>query len=307
MKKLLCMVVLISLVSCYGQHEMEMTRKVLQDSIAVYKDSVAMYKDSVAMYKDSVEYYKRDACELKEYINKLSYPSDQRYSEAEKLIKEDKLTEARSTIGELLVLFPKSDEANKCQALISAIEKKEKENIARQERLKALGFKAFPDVSTYKEGNKTVSFSGWSSSRTFDFGHCAEVGEYDYRTAGKNNTFIIANATLSTKDDYASFPSLWACKIDDGKLVWIASFREEYASWSGYGEKIGLYHEVAHDFSKVNSVRYRIAAEVTLEEYKNPIVVIALGKGHNSKDVLTPESLEECDVKVIRIINRNKL
>lgn len=300
MKKLLYVVVLTSLASCYGQHEMEVVRKVLQDSIAMYKDSTAMLKDSVA-------YYKKDVCELKEYITKLSYPADQRFKDAEQLIKEDKLEEARSAIGELLVLFPKSDEANKCQALTSVIEKKENEIIARKERLKALGFKVFSDVSTYKEDDITVSFSGWSSGRTFDFGHCEEVGEYDYRTADKDKTYILASATLSTKKDYATFPVIWACKIEDGKLVRIASFVKEYASWSGYGEKIGLYSDDAHDFSKVNSVRYRIAAEVNLEDYRNPIVIIAVGKEHKYGDELTPERLEECGVKVIRIINRNKL
>ena len=70
-----------------------------------------------------------------------------------------------------------------------------------------------------------------------------------------------------------------------------------------------MWSETSHDFSKVNTVNYKLAAEITIEESKKPIVILMF-KNDNSKNItideLDVESVNKyCDV--IRIINRNKI
>ena len=62
-----------------------------------------------------------------------------------------------------------------------------------------------------------------------------------------------------------------------------------------------------HDFSKVNTVKYKIACEINLEDSKQPIIIVM---GKNDKI----ENLEGLDIneveqkcEVIKIINRAKL
>lgn len=256
----------------------------------------------------------RKVIELTDSLSILAFPSDQRYNEIVKLIQADSLDAALEKINLLKKIFPHSLEANKVSNQVAIIEKKKADKKAAEERRKALGFKVFSDkmnITINKKDGDVLkcSFSGFSFGRTFSFDYINDVDEYYYRTADKNNTYILANLSLSTKANYAYPPSLYACSIVDGKLERIASFTHEYATWASYGAYIGNYSETSHDFSKVSTVRYKLAAEISLEESKRPIIIIMF-KNDMSNDV----KIEDLDVdgvnqycEVIRIINRNKI
>lgn len=243
---------------------------------------------------------------LRDSVSLLAYPADQRFNTIVNLVQSNDFEKARDEIVQLRTAFPKSIQAEQCQAQLEIIEKKEAAIIAEQERVKALGFKAFKDVSSVVIDDRTCSFSAFSFGRTFTSDYCNDVGEYSYRTADKNNTFILASMTMSTKQNFASTPSIYACEIKDGKLHRIRSFIDEYASWSSYGAKIGNYSDDSHDFSKVNSVRYKIGAEISNEESKAPIVIVIAKDGFDYKDGMDVEETAE-KLHVVRIINRNKL
>ena len=124
--------------------------------------------------------------------------------------------------------------------------------------------------------------------------------------ADKGHTYILASLSISTKENYASNPKVYACEIKDGNLKEIDDFRIEYASYNTYGASIGNYSETSHDFSKVSSVKYKMAAQIPQSYTSKPIVIIVRKtSGYLSGDI----SIEEVrkDYEVIKILNRNKL
>lgn len=256
--------------------------------------------------KSVVGIYEKRCAELQDSISILRFPADQRYNQIVNLVNEGSFDEARKAIANLKAVFPKSKEAEMVGSQLSYMEKKEAEKKAEEERIKALGFKVFKDQSTVKFEKKSCSFSGFTYGRTFTFDYVSDVGEYYYRTADKGNTYILANMSMTTKESYASTPNIAVYKIVDGSLKRIASFSEEYASWATYGAYIGNYSETSHDFSKVNTVRWKIAAEISNEESKLPLVILTSKNGSYPDSSLSIEDVhEKCEV--IRILNRNKI
>lgn len=282
--------VLFLLISACGVNEADYHKALSQiDSL---KNVIGKYEERFATLQDS--------------ISLLKFPADQRYNQIVKLVKEERFDEARVAIADLEKVFPKSKEAELTAGQLSTIEKREAEIKVEEERIKALGFKVFKDQATVNFGNKTCSFSGFTYGRTFSFDYVSDVDEYYYRTADKGSTYILANMSMTTKESYASTPSIAVYKIVDGSLNRIAGFQEEYASWSTYGAYIGNYSETSHDFSKVNTVRWKIAAEISNEESKLPLIILT------SKDETPLDSTlslndvrEKCEA--IKILNRNKI
>ena len=243
---------------------------------------------------------------LRDSVKILSFPADQRYNLIVNLVNEGNFEAARQSIADLTAVFPNSKEAALAKEQITIIEKKEAEIKAEEERLKALGYKVFKDRSSVTIDDRTCSFSSFSFGRTYTFDSVGDVGEYHYDTADKGNTFILASMSMTTKKDYASTPTFAVYKIVDGNLQQIRSFREEYAYWSTYGAFIGNYSEDSHDFSKVNTVRYKIAAEISIEDSKLPLVILCNKTGEYPKQSYTLEETNEA-CQVIKIINRNKI
>ncbi len=292
MKRLLILSPLFFFVGCVSQSEHDAALAQLNHMI----DSLQV----VISYCDSTISSLRDSIAI------LSYPAEQRFNTIVGLVQSENFDGARLEIANLQSVFPKSVQAEQCQAQLDIIEKKEAAIRAEQERMKALGFKVFKDNSSVVIGDKTCSFSSFTFGRTFTFDYCLDVDEYYYRTADKNNTYVLASMTMSTKEKYASTPSIYACRIKDGKLSRIGYFSCEFATWSSYGAKIGNYSDNSHDFSKVNSVKYKIASEITNEEARAPIVIVTAKDGFSYEDGMGVEEVAE-KLHVIRIINRNKL
>lgn len=251
---------------------------------------------------------------MRDSIDMLSYPADQRYDHILRLIESNEFDKAEKEILCLQLTFPNSTEALNCNQQNAIIEKKRAILRAEEERAKALGFKVFNDKMnvTINEKNGDIlkcTFSGFNFGRIFSFDYIDDVSEYHYRDADKDNIYILANLALSTKAKYAIAPSLYACSIVDGKLKKMTYFDREYASWRTYGAYIGNYSETSHDFSKVSTVNYKLGAEISLEDAKKPIVIVMF-KG----DIVGSVEIDGLDIEgvkkyceVIKIINRNKM
>lgn len=300
-KSLLLSIVALLSIGCVpkSQHD-ELLNKC--DSLCCVIESeravIRSLEDRIASLKDSVIMY--------------SYPADQRYQYIVELVKLEKFDEACVEIDNLKKVFPKSAEANKVAEQITKIEKRRAELKAEEERRKALGFKVFKDKSVVieKRGDGAqvkYTFSNFFYEREYYFNHIEDIGEYYYRTADKGHTYLQADLSIYTRSNYASPPSVYACKIVDGKLRKISRFACNYESYETYGAYLGNYSETSHDFSKVNTVNYKLGAEVSNEETRQPILVVT-GKNGNSVDVdgMTVEDVyEKCEV--IRILNRGQL
>lgn len=250
---------------------------------------------------------------LRDTIFILSYPSEQRYTKILKLISEQKLDSALIEISALKKVFPHSKEALASNEQIEYISQKKLELKAEEERRKALGFKVFSDKSNISivDDDKIIKclFSGFNYGKTFTFDYCEDIDEYHYRTADKDHTFILMSMKMSTKEKYAYPPRISVCRIENGYLKELSVFSREYATWTSYGAMIGNYSDDSHDFSKVNSIRYKLAAEISIEDSKHPLVVITKKDGNGGiayNDSLSVNDVHN-DYYVIKILNRNKL
>lgn len=262
--------------------------------------------------KDSVLFLNEKIDSLKEQVLILSFPADQRLNHITKLIEENLLDSATTEISKLKRFFPHSKESAKADEKQTIIDNKKLAIKKEEERRKALGFKVFKDQSTitikeYDGSSIKCVFSGFSFSKTFTFNYICDIDEYYYRTADKDNTYILVDLSLSTKAKSAYPPQLYACKIENGKLIELDKFTHEYATWSTYGAFLGNYHETSHDFSKVNTVNYKLAAEIPFEDSKKPIVILMNKKGNCV--LMSGLDVEKVNkyCEVIKIINRNKI
>lgn len=279
------------------------------DSVLKKCDSLIVVLESEREVIKSLEHR---VSSLSDSVVMYSYPANQRYDYIVDLVKNEKFDEAYTEIDNLKKIFPKSSEAQKIDAQILIIEKRKAEIKAEEERRKALGFKVFKDqsvVNTGKDNGDQVryTFSNFHYNREFTFEYIADIEEYYYRTADKGNTYLQADLSIYTKANYAYTPSVYVCKIVDGKLSRVGYFSCEYARFETYGAYLGNYSETSHDFSKVNTVRYKMGTQISNEESRLPLVVL-MGKNNESVTVegMTVEDVNEKCV-VIRILNRNKL
>lgn len=269
-------------------------------------DVAAQTAETEIKYQDTIKVLRQQLAEANEKIEILSYPADQRLAHIGELFNSGDYDGVKKEIAELKRIFPNAKENDGCSEFLKKIETIEGEKKAEEERIKALGYKAFKDNPTVKFDNVTYSFSGFTYGRTFTFEYVLDVDEYSYEVADKNCTYILASLAISTKKNYASNPRVYACEIVDGKLKEIDDFRIEYATYNTYGASIGNYSETSHDFSKVSSVKYKMAAQIP-QSYKNkPIVIIARKtSGFLSGEISIDEVRE--NYEVVKILNRNRL
>lgn len=279
----------VTMVSCGGSNG---STNELQAKVDSLTNIVSSQQASISAMRDSIVL--------------LQFPADQRLAKIKQLIAEGSFADAKKEIADLLSYFPNSQEAIQCPNLIENINAKIAAIEAEKERVKAQGFKVFKDNLSCSDNEENYSFSGFSFGRTFTFDNCNDVNEYSYRTADKDNTYLLFSLRLSTKKKYASPPSIYIYEVSGDKLKRLTYCMEEYASWTSYGAKIGNYSDNSHDFSKVNSVNYKFAGEINQSDAKRPLFVIFSKNGHSLKDEMSIDEVQS-DCIVIKVINRNAI
>jgi hypothetical protein len=169
-------------------------------------------------YQDTIKVLRQQLDEANDKIGILSFPADQRLAHIGELFNSGDYDGVKKEAAELKRVFPNAKENDGCSEYLKKIEAIEAAKKAEEERIKALGYKAFKDNPTVKFDNVTYSFSGFTYGRTFTFEYVLDVDEYSYEVADKNCTYILASLAISTKENYASNPRVYACEIVDGKL-----------------------------------------------------------------------------------------
>ena len=183
-------------------------------------------------YQDTIKVLRQQLDEANDKIGILSFPADQRLAHIAELFSSGDYDGVKKETSELKHVFPNAKENDNCNEYLKKIEAIEAAKKAEEEKIKALGYKAFKDNPTVKFDNVTYSFSGFTYGRTFTFEYVLDVDEYSYEVADKNCTYILASLAISTKENYASNPRVYACEIVDGKLKEIDDFRIEYATYN---------------------------------------------------------------------------
>lgn len=283
---------LFSLIGCTSESSIKKDERYYQQKCDSLKNIIESKDTYIQSLKDSISIY--------------SFPADQRYNSILSLINNKKYDEAKRSIQQLKNVFPKSKEANLVNEQLSKILKMEEETKIENERIKSLGFKAVKTSNVAIVNTVKCSFGNFSFSRTFTFGYCSDVNEYSYRTADKDCTYLVTSMSMSTSEKYASVPSFYVCKIIGGKAIKITSFSEEYTSWSSYGAEVGNYSDDTHDFSKVNSVKYKLGAEISMKEAKLPLIIITSKSASSIPDSVDVDYISKNCV-VVKTFNFNRL
>lgn len=191
--------------------------------------------------------------------------------------------DAKKQISELQNVFPDSKEVQLSIEIEPLIQKKEALIDVEKERIKSAGYKAFNDNTSFQIGDVSCVMSGFNYGMKYVFGSCLDTGEYSYSNADKDDTFLLMSLSMSTKEKYASVPDFGFYIVKEGNLVKIGRIRKEYATWSSYGAKIGNNEDDSHNFSKVNTINYKLACEISQNELKRPMLLLVKKDGANLK------------------------
>lgn len=236
-----------------------------------YSDEYNKSQQELASARDSIRV-------LQKQVMELSYPANQRLDNINKLIKAGDLDAATAEIDDLVALFPKSNEAQQENSLRTKIEKLHQAKIEEEKRIKALGFKVLKDNMSVSFGDVKASFSGFQTAKTFTFDSYDD--NYRYFQADKNQKYISASMSITSSSSNPKLPQCAVYFVNGDVLEYsYTTFITRFARWDDYGSYLGNYADFNNDFSKVNTVRFKIGAEVKDENLKRPFVVVLKKEG----------------------------
>lgn len=214
--------------------------------------------------------------QLRDTVGMLQFPADQRLAKIKELISSENFSEAKNSIAKLQSMFPDSEEAKNCPALLSQIDSKLAEIEAEKERVKALGFKALKPESKIEIGYNTVTFSGISTGNKFihDVYPTYTGSEWREHTADRGNKYITAamDVTSASKDPNIPTPAFYSVHGSTLKLE--GAFRVDMARWSDYGTYLGNEPDLKNDFSKVSTVKFKVGLELPESDFSKPYIVV---------------------------------
>lgn len=205
-------------------------------------------------------------------IDELAYPANQRLATVQSLITKKDFDQAKMELDKLIALFPKSSEAQMQVSLNEKIEKGLQAKLEEEKRLKALGFKALKDNLSISCGNVKASFSNIGIGSTFIFDNYGY--EYFYSQADKDSKYVSAAMNITSDDSDPKLPQCAIYIVDGDHLNYEGVLVTKFARWDDYGTYLGNSHDFNNDFAKVNTVKFKIGAELSNEKIKKPFVLV---------------------------------
>ena len=213
---------------------------------------------------------------LNDTLEMLKFPADQRLTKAIEFINNGNLDEAENLLNQIKNLFPNSQEAKSSDEQMQRIAEKREEILAEQERIKALGFKALSPVSSATIDDVSVSLNAFSTGKDFihDTYSTYTGSSWRYNTADKGNKYIYCSMTVTSTSSDPNLPTLALYSVQGDKLKHESDFKIEFARWDDYGTYLGNEPDFHNDFSKVNTIKFKLGCEVSEKILANPYVVV---------------------------------
>ncbi len=223
-------------------------------------------------YQDSLTLMRNELKEAKTKIEVLSYPADQRFAHINELFNAQEYEKAKKEIAELKNVFPNAAENNECSKILEKITALEVAKKAEEERIKALGFKAIPQKTSFKIDYNTIALSSIGIGRTFTFDYRSD--EWTYREADRGTKYISAAMSVTSTNHDPDLPQFAVYKIEGGNMIYEESFDTEFARWEDYGTYLGNYHDSRNDFAKVSTVKFKIGAQISDDVLSKPFAIV---------------------------------
>lgn len=223
-------------------------------------------------YQDSLSIVRNELKEAKAKIEVLSYPADQRFSHITELFNAQEYDKVKKEIAEMKSVFPNAPENTECGKILEKISTLEAAKKAEEERIKALGFKAITQKTTFKIDYNTIALSSISIGKTYTFDYRSD--EWTYREADRGTKYISAAMSVTSTDHDPNLPQLAVYKIEGGNMVYVESFDTEFARWEDYGSYLGNDHDFHNDFAKVSTVKFKIGVQISDEVLSKPYAIV---------------------------------
>lgn len=284
MKKLYLSFILFLLVGC--EVETSKLKEELQDA----RDSInVLYTLSLDLQtaRDSIDV-------LQQKVVELSYPADQRYSNIILAIDREDYDLANKELSELVRVFPNSVEASKKDKLSATIAAGVESKLAEEKRLKALGFKALTETSKVNIEDVTLSFGTFKTGTQFTFDAYSTYGghsEWRYIQADKNTKYVSSQLSITSTSPNPKLPECAVYIVDGSRLVYLRTFITKMARWDDYASYLGNNADYNNDFSKVNTVKFKVGVQIEDEVLKKPFVVVVKNQcslSRNNNSLATP-------------------
>ncbi len=263
--------------------------------------------------------------DCKKTVEELSNTPQMRLADGQKFQAENDLENAKNEYNELIEKFPGTDEAKKATTLIAEIEKIEIEKREAEERKKALGFKSIKENTSLEIGDVIIKFNSVNTASQWNFDNYGT--EYRLRKAERDETYIVANVSISAESKDPSLPPISVYQISNGSLKLLGTMGYEFVRWKDYGSYLGNYADYGNDFAYTKTISFNCGLSVsqsimdkdpvfvvvkkancfnrTNNTYGNPPISYTAGTC-NIKSTLTVDDFDN-DYFLIKVFNKHKL
>ena len=227
-------------------------------------------------YQDSLSILRNELKDAKAQIEMLSFPADQRLQKAKDLLEAGELDKAFKEIEVLRQIFPNSPESAHSVSLLARIDELKEAKRKEEERIKALGFKALSVSQNVTIGENKISFSNCKVGLkyTHDVYPTYSGSEWREHTADKGSNYISFNMDITSSSKDPNIPTIAFYSVQGDKLIHEKTFWVNFARWSDYGCYLGNEPDLKNDFSKVNTVKFRVGAQLEDNYFKKPYVIV---------------------------------
>lgn len=244
--------------SCGNDKEKEARIKELEKTISTLEKKNSQIECDLQLTRDSLDL--------------LKFPADQRLHEIDILIQENKFDEARLRIKDLQLIFPHSHEASQCETLLENIQELEQKAIEEENRIKALGFKALVQQTSFTIDYNKVVLSDVKVGTTYTFDDYGS--EYFYRTAERGTKYVLATMSVTSADKDPKLPQLAVYKINGDKMEFVDVLETRFARWKDYGSYLGNYTDYGNDFAHTGTIKFKLALQVDVDILNGPYAIV---------------------------------
>jgi len=231
--------------------------------------------------KQSKEYKELESknIALQKEIDSLRSTPDRIYYTGMSYFKSEDFSKAVDEFNKIKKLYEGSeffDKANLKLKEITRIVTKKKEEEELRLRLK---FKVLKEKPTFKTEDLTVRTFGHNFTRQFD--HDRYGREYRYREAKRGYRFLSFDTKISSDINQPKLPAFYVYALEGGVLKRISSISGmdyEFYDWEDYGAYLGNYTDYKNDFQRTKTVRFDIAEEFKISQYKGKEIYLVATK-----------------------------
>lgn len=277
--------------------------------------------------REEYEALKKENQALKEQVEELQNTPTNLLALGYELIANNRNDSAKIVLNKIIKKFPSSTEASEAEGIITKIEtaeKEAKEKVEKEAQKRALGFKILKESANISFDNNTANIKSVSIGKRWIFD--AYEDEWHYKVAEKDEIYVLAKLSISSKDKDPKLPPLGVYSYSDGKLVKLSEMSYRFARWAGYGEYLGNYADYGNDFAYTSTILFSNAATIK-KSYQNEVIFVVIKKtgclerhasrflsppvgyvsnGSDMASILTVDDFDS-NYQVVKIFNKNKL